>query len=119
MAHVVAPPMPAVDGPGLAPVQQREGMVVRGRIEQEADIVLQGGLVLLNQEDIVAAGIKHLLTKVKIAESAYVTLAARRGSGRRANAAARLRGDTASGTGAGGALWTHWPPMYTAWHSPW
>ena len=53
VAHLVLPPMAAVPGGGFAPVSQGDRPQGGGWVEEEAAIGKEGGLVLLDQEQIV------------------------------------------------------------------
>ncbi len=55
MAHLVLPPVPPVARPRLAPVQQRQGVHVRRRVEEQPDVVVERRLVLLDQQQVVAS----------------------------------------------------------------
>lgn len=67
MAHIVPSSVSAIDGARVTVVQQGQRPAVRGRIEQQTDVRVEGRLVLFGQEEVVAARVAHLLAEVPLA----------------------------------------------------
>ncbi len=68
VAHLVLPPMPPHAGARLAAVVQGRRAYGPRWVEQPGNILVEGGLVLLDQQQGVAPGSQYLLTQVALAE---------------------------------------------------
>ena len=68
VAHFGLAPVAFLDGAGFAAVQQRQRRAVGGRVEEEPDVAVEGGLILLDQHEGVATGRQYLLAQTALAE---------------------------------------------------